>query len=72
MCMGWGLFNFVEGTIDHQLLGIRHVHPGEGELAWDLGFLALGLVLIGIGWAAVRVGRADDQTPRGGFAIATR
>jgi uncharacterized membrane protein len=22
---GWGLFNFVEGLIDHQILGIHHV-----------------------------------------------
>jgi uncharacterized membrane protein len=68
ICMGWGLFNFVEGMIDHQLLGIHHVHPGEGQLAWDLGFLALGLLQIGIGWAAIRAGRADE-TPRGGFAV---
>jgi len=39
---GWGLFNFVEGLIDHQLLGIHHVHPGAGQLAWDLGFVVLG------------------------------
>lgn len=67
--MGWGLFSFVEGTIDHQLLGIHHVHPGEGQLAWDLGFLALGQ--IGIGWAAIRAGRADE-TPRGGLAVGRR
>ena len=71
MCMGWGLFNFVEGMIDHQLLGIHHVHPGEGKLGWDLGFLALGLRQIGIGWAAIRAGRADE-TPRGGFAVGQR
>jgi uncharacterized membrane protein len=39
---GWGLFNFVEGLIDHQLLGIHHVHPGAGQLAWDMGFVVLG------------------------------
>jgi uncharacterized membrane protein len=54
--MGWGLFNFVEGVIDHQLLAIHHVHPGNGELGWDLGFLAFGLVQIVIGVAAVRSG----------------
>jgi hypothetical protein len=40
--MGWGLFNVIEGLIDHHLLGIHHVHPGDGQLAWDLAFLALG------------------------------
>jgi uncharacterized membrane protein len=56
LSMGWGLFNFVEGVIDHQLLAIHHVHPGNGELGWDLGFLAFGLVQIVIGVAAVRSG----------------
>ena len=63
---GWGLFNFIEGLIDHQLLGIHHVHPGEGQLAWDLGFLAFGLAQIASGWFLIRAGRADS-TPRSGF-----
>ncbi|WP_433222018.1 DUF2243 domain-containing protein [Dactylosporangium sp. CS-047395] len=46
---GWGLFNLVEGLIDHQILGIHHVRSGPGQLWWDLGFLALGAVLVGIG-----------------------
>jgi uncharacterized membrane protein len=46
---GFGLFNLVEGLIDHQIFGIHHVHPGRGELAWDLGFLALGAALIVVG-----------------------
>jgi uncharacterized membrane protein len=60
MVAGWGLFNLVEGLIDHQLLGIHHVHPGTGQLAWDLGFLLLGGIgLIGLGYAIARV-----ATPR--------
>ena len=43
--LGWGLFNLVEGTADHQLLGIHHVHPGADQLAWDLGFLMFGAAL---------------------------
>jgi uncharacterized membrane protein len=69
--MGWGLFNLVEGLIDHQLLGIHHVHPGEGQLLWDLGFLASGLVTLAVGWAAIRAGRAGT-TPRGGLMIEHR
>ena len=45
LLLGWGLFNLVEGTIDHEVLGVHHVHPGDGQLAWDLGFLAFGAVL---------------------------
>jgi uncharacterized membrane protein len=50
LLMGAGLFNMVEGVIDHQILGIHHVKPGPHQLAWDLGFLALGALLFLVGW----------------------
>ena len=31
LLIGWGLFNFIEGVIDHHLLGVHHVHPGTGS-----------------------------------------
>jgi len=44
---GWGAFNLVEGLVDHQLLGIHHVRDDLGApLGWDLGFLALGALLV--------------------------
>jgi uncharacterized membrane protein len=52
--VGWGLFNLVEGLVDHQILGIHHVRGGPHQLWWDLGFLALGVVLVVIGWAVQR------------------
>jgi uncharacterized membrane protein len=55
--LGWGLFNFVEGLIDHQLLGIHHVHPGAGQLAWDLGFVLSGLLMMVGGYVAIRAAR---------------
>ena len=59
MLGGWGLFNLVEGLIDHQLLGIHHVHPGDGQLAWDLGFVTLGGIgLMLLGFAIARRSRA--------------
>lgn len=61
---GWGMFNFVEGVIDHQILGIHHVHPGENQLAWDVGFLASGVVFLLVGYGLIRAGR-EDQTSRG-------
>lgn len=57
LLIGWGLFNAVEGMIDHFILGIHHVHPGQDELAWDVGFVALGLFSLGIGMAMVRTPR---------------
>ncbi|MEA5597287.1 DUF2243 domain-containing protein [Rivularia sp. UHCC 0363] len=48
--MGVGLFDFIEGIIDHQILGVHHVKPGANEFAWDMGFLALGAFLAIVGW----------------------
>lgn len=47
--VGWGVFNVVEGLIDHQILRIHHVHPGVGQLAWDLAYLVVGAVVALIG-----------------------
>ncbi|TDD55330.1 DUF2243 domain-containing protein [Nonomuraea terrae] len=52
--VGWGLFNLVEGVIDHHLLGIHHVRTGPYQLSWDLGFLLLGAILVAAGWALQR------------------
>ncbi|ARV58159.1 hypothetical protein BZZ01_05490 [Nostocales cyanobacterium HT-58-2] len=52
--IGAGLFNLVEGVIDHHILGIHHVKPGPNQLAWDLGFLAVGALLVAIGWISVQ------------------
>lgn len=55
--VGWGLFNLVEGVVDHHILAIHHVKAGPHQLWWDLGFLALGAVLVLIGWLVTRTGR---------------
>jgi uncharacterized membrane protein len=65
MLLGWGLFNVVEGLVDHQLLGLHHVRPGPGQVGWDLGFLAAGIVIAGCGLLLTRAPRraADDAAP---------
>jgi uncharacterized membrane protein len=73
VALGWGLFNVVEGVLDHHVLGIHHVHPGRDELAWDLAFLAFGAVLVVLGvvlvWRPRR--RAAHPRPRRTPAAAT-
>jgi uncharacterized membrane protein len=65
---GWGVFNLVEGVIDHQLLGIHHVRDDlGGPLGWDLGFLAFGVVLVAAGAALVRAA-APRAAPGSGTA----
>lgn len=68
LLLGWGLFNVVEGIIDHHLLALHHVHPGVDQLAWDLGFLAFGAVTSILG--ALRIRRANLQVAaRGGVLL---
>ncbi|GAB1511276.1 hypothetical protein JCM33774_33180 [Actinophytocola sp. KF-1] len=44
----------MEGLVDHHLLGIHHVRADAYQLWWDLGFLALGAVLVAAGWLLQR------------------
>jgi uncharacterized membrane protein len=57
---GWGVFNLVEGLVDHQLLGVHHVRDDlGGPLSWDLGFLVFSALLVLGGWALYAAGRRD-------------
>ena len=62
MAVGWGLFNLVEGIVDHHLLGIHHVRQDAANvLLWDLGFLAFGAVLVAVGWAMIQSARQEGS-----------
>jgi len=59
---GWGIFNLVEGVVDHHLLGVHHVRDDLGApLSWDIGFLVLGALLLVGGWLLHRCGLAQIQ-----------
>jgi uncharacterized membrane protein len=60
--IGAGSFDFVEGLINHQILGIHHVKPGPNQLFWDLGFLSLGLLLAVIGWLLLIKAQQEVET----------
>lgn len=65
--VGWGLFNLVEGVLDHHILGIHHVHGGPYQLWWDIGFLVLGVLLVLGGYLLQRGGRPfDPEAPTAG------
>jgi uncharacterized membrane protein len=56
LLLGWGIFNLVEGLIDHHLLNIHHVRdlPAHVPL-YDWLFLGIGGVgLIALGWLMAR------------------
>ncbi|MCT2590715.1 DUF2243 domain-containing protein [Streptomyces sp. N2-109] len=66
MFVGWGVFNLVEGVLDHHILGIHHVYAGDGQIWWDLGFLVLGALLAAGGFLLQRSGQPfDPHAPAG-------
>jgi uncharacterized membrane protein len=62
---GWGVFNVVEGIVDHQILGLHHVRDDlGGPLSWDIGFLVFGVLLMFAGMALARTGSSTRGTTR--------
>ena len=60
LLIGFGLFNCVEGLVDHQILGVHHVNELVAESQrpyWDYGFLLWGAAMLLGGWALLRDGR---------------
>ncbi len=54
--IGGGSFNLVEGVIDHHILQVHRVKPlAENPLLYDLAFLAIGLLLVIIGFMIKRL-----------------
>ena len=56
LLLGSGLFNFIEGLIDHEILQVHHVVQNGNHLLWDMVFLASGPVLVLLGWTSIRRG----------------
>lgn len=56
---GWGVFNLVEGVIDHHILGVHHVVERLGMSVYDYAFLGSGVLFILLGGALARTGRRD-------------
>jgi uncharacterized membrane protein len=55
MLAGWGVFNLVEGIINHQILELHNVREitANKEL-WNYGFLLFGILLVVSGWLIMR------------------
>jgi uncharacterized membrane protein len=58
MLVGWGIFNVVEGVVDHHILVVHHVVERLGQSMWDWLFLAVSAALILIGRMIARGERA--------------
>lgn len=68
LILGWGLFNLVEGIVDHHLLDLHHVRDlPVHQPSFDWLFLGLGGVgFIALGWAMAR------HPPDAGWSAAGR
>jgi uncharacterized membrane protein len=62
LALGWGLFNVIEGVINHHIIAIHHVHPGSHELPWDIGFVIFGATLVAAGWQLIGAGRRESAS----------
>jgi uncharacterized membrane protein len=60
LLFGWGLFNLVEGIIDHQILGVHYVRQVPNYTVYNFTFLAIGGVgLLLVGLLLMRTRRRD-------------
>lgn len=54
--IGWAVFNLGEGIIDHHILKLHNVREiTSNQAAWNFGFLGFSVVLLGIGFAIVKM-----------------
>jgi uncharacterized membrane protein len=60
LILGWGLFNLVEGIIDHHILHLHHVTESANHLMWDLTFLGSGVLMILVG--SLLIGRSEARS----------
>lgn len=65
--MGFGIFNLVEGIVDHHLLGIHHVNETVARsqwIYWDIGFLLWGAAMLIGGWFLLKTGAHETPDER--------
>jgi uncharacterized membrane protein len=61
--VGWGLFNLVEGLLDHELLQAHHVYQNDPHqfLLWDMVFLGSAPLFAIIGRQLIRSGLTSER-----------
>jgi uncharacterized membrane protein len=67
LLVGFGLFNLVEGAVNHHLLGLHHVNetvPRSQWIYWDIGFLVWGAVMLAGGGLLLRRRRGAGSSAR--------
>ena len=62
LLLGFGLFNTVEGIINHHVLGLHHVNetvPRANWIYWDTSFTFSGLAMLALGGLLLRAGKRE-------------
>ena len=62
LILGWGIFNVVEGAIDHLILQVHHVVEVKGLSVYDYIFLFSGVLFILVGLGIIRSGAKEAVT----------
>jgi len=58
---GWGIFNLVEGIIDHHILGLHNVRELTADkVFWNYMFLVMGVVLVVVGMFLIKKGKQNQ------------
>lgn len=58
MLAGWGVFNVVEGLINHNILEMHNVREAAmNKELWNYGFLFFGTLLLLAGWLLINTAR---------------
>lgn len=59
--VGWGAFHVVDEILFHLILDLHHIRMVDNYLAYDLGFTAVGLLLVASGVALLHRGASGDE-----------
>lgn len=62
LLMGWGIFNVVEGLVNHHVLDLHHVNETvarEQWIYWDIGFLVWGVAMLVGGWYVMKAAQRE-------------
>ncbi len=63
LLLGWGIFNLVEGLLNHHLFQLHHVKEFSPNYhLWDLGFTLLSVIMVIAGWVLIRKGKTKAET----------
>ncbi len=63
---GWGVFNVVEGVLDHHILNLHHVVERLGTSIFDYLFLCWGVLFLALGWRIIHSGSTGRLSVQSG------